>query len=1689
MIKFTYFYKMVEEGSWKVMSQHIFPSLTVAMLTLLTLGFSEAQLNAQNGYCDNPFQDLEVSVNPDVSVCLGSSVELNAEAMGGILSLPRAYSIRVQPGNNLFRKENLDETDSEVIDMGTTIDYSAGDFANGQLYVLDLDNNQLVIIDTTTANRTVVGPMTPAEGSQVWAGLAYDDAGGNLYALSTDSTCSDSSIIYEVSIATGAATELYRLGVDCALWLGISPMGGGYVMNAIDSSLYSFDLSNGEMSLVGNIGTQVNFCQGADFDPLTGTLYAAIYDGFPTNETTFAIIDTETAELTELYTKFGQYCVVALANFGDLEYDYSWSPAATLSDPNISNPIADPTESTTYVVTVTDACGNTATGAVEVTVETPFPIDTTISCNSNVQVSVDGSCEAVITADMMLAGDYPCVEEFHIVDVDNRGTDQVDGDDIGEVLSVKVTRTDAQGNPSGNSCWGTIIVEDKLRPIIECSNDTLYCWEGINPAFPVATDNCGEVEEIVLLNETTTPLDCNEGFIKRVDRTYYAVDSSGNESFPCTQEIYLKRLDLDLVEFPDQITAADGTALHCDGNFETLPNGNPSPVSTGFPTLNGEDLPQTQDPYCNVLATFTDSDPIEINCKIKFVRTWTVTEVCGTTHTQRIEHQQIEILDLDGPEISCPSDITVTTSSSQSCTAGVFIPGADLIYECNELDRIDLDYPGGFESDWQGGNIVLPGGENVLTFIAYDNCAPNSSTCTMTVTVNDDTPPVAVCRENTVVSLTIDGTARVNAQNFDNGSFDECELDYFEVSRMNQGCDGEIPEFKPHVDFFCCDLMDNPILIRLRVWDTSSNSNECMVQVEVQDKLPAAINCPPNITVSCQFPFDPDDLSLFGSVVVVNDLGDLQNPNLDPREDIIIDDFGNISESQPKNWGVDGFVYDNCSVSIDHSSSSSINNCGMGTITRTFSAIGPDGSVGNQCQQLITIHNFTPFTEEQIKWPDDQTVNNGCNNLDLDPSQTGEPILDVDICDMAHFNYKDQVFNISNPNDPACFKIIRTWTVVDWCQFEDGQYATWVYDQVIKVINDVAPTITGDCEDKSICSFDPNCGDAFIELVQSAEDDCTPEEDLNWVYNLDLNNNGSFDFNSSNNIYADDLSDPRDASGTYPIGNHRIIWTVEDGCGNQTVCELLFDIVNCTQPKAICHNGIAIELMPMSLNNDGVLDTAMLELPAHLLDAGSHHQCGYDVSFSYSEDINDNVLPLGCKDLGDQSVALYVTDENGNFDVCIAHVQIQDNNDICPPPGGNSGGGSSGLVSGNILMENGHEIKEAEVNLMGSGFAPSMTDELGDYGFPSMPFGGSYEVVPVRDIEYLDGVTTYDIALIQRHILGIQTFDSPYKWIAADVDKNNEVDVRDIAELRSLILGKVDEFSKNDSWRFVDAEYDFVGFNPLEEQFNETYMIPDFSSNMTAVDFVGVKIGDVNSSAEPSNFNGNSETRSNGESFYLTIENMDFQQGEVVEVPVKASDFDQVDAFQFSFMFDQNVLEFQNLKSGAIRMDESTAGFDFLEDGIITFSWNDLLPTTIQDDEVVFTLVFDARGSGNVQEALNASSAVTEAIAYLNGNAKDVDLKFITDHAITTKGYELYQNRPNPFQDHTVIGFRLPEETEAVLTIYDLKGRVVESVKGIYQAGYNEVSIEDLSSYSNQVYYYRLDTEGFSATRKMIVIQ
>lgn len=131
--------------------------------------------------------------------------------------------------------------------------------------------------------------------------------------------------------------------------------------------------------------------------------------------------------------------------------------------------------------------------------------------------------------------------------------------------------------------------------------------------------------------------------------------------------------------------------------------------------------------------------------------------------------------------------------------------------------------------------------------------------------------------------------------------------------------------------------------------------------------------------------------------------------------------------------------------------------------------------------------------------------------------------------------------------------------------------------------------------------------------------------------------------------------------------------------------------------------------------------------------------------------------------------------------------------------------------------------------------------------------GYNYDISPDRNDNPLNGVTTYDLTLISKHVLGITPLDSPYKIIAADVNQDGKVTTFDILLLRKLILGLSTQLPNGKSWRFIPANYVFPNpSNPFDPGFPEKITITNAAEyNCASHEFLGIKIGDLNFTASP----------------------------------------------------------------------------------------------------------------------------------------------------------------------------------------------------------------------------------------------
>ncbi len=397
-------------------------------------------------------------------------------------------------------------------------------------------------------------------------------------------------------------------------------------------------------------------------------------------------------------------------------------------------------------------------------------------------------------------------------------------------------------------------------------------------------------------------------------------------------------------------------------------------------------------------------------------------------------------------------------------------------------------------------------------------------------------------------------------------------------------------------------------------------------------------------------------------------------------------------------------------------------------------------------------------------------------------------------------------------------------------------------------------------------------------------------------------------------------------------------------------------------------------------------------------------------------------------------------------------------------------------------------VPGATVALTGGISNSAITPADGTYAF-TVPAGNLTTLTPTKSTTGNDGVTAADLLFISNHIFG-NLLTSPYQWVAADANGDGNITLNDYLRIQRVALGTDQHILGAPDWKFIPKSFTFPTPNPLSPN---TYPL-NFSFTAVAdanVDFVAVRMGDVNGNITPSFNNDQTEDRTEG-NFNFRIEDKGFKANEIIEVPFRASDFTNRQAYQMTIGFDANMMTLESIEMGALpQLSNENFGTAQLAEGNLTTLWVSKDPVSIADDEVLFTLRFRTlRSVRALSEVLSAGSQVIRAEAYdLQGSVMKVDLEFTKPaNGQDIAPFALYQNQPNPFSAETRIGFRLPESGRGIVRVYNMGGQLVKTVVGNFEKGYNELSFRKDELGKAGVYWYELETSTHSDRKKMILI-
>ena len=977
---------------------------------------------------------------------------------------------------------------------------------------------------------------------------------------------------------------------------------------------------------------------------------------------------------------------------------------------------------------------------------------------------------------------------------------------------------------------------------------------------------------------------------------------------------------------------------------------------------------------------------------------------------------------------------------------------------------------------------------------------------------------------------------------------------------------------------FCCEDVGNTITVVVRVFDVDpgpgpvsparmdrgdlkGHFTDCMVTVEVQNKSVPLVVAPDDVVVSCSFWFDDSEEALsdpnnptFGRIVTdqnqrqkikTTDIvcprwcEDIQTHYLTWQPSLGIPAISTLAcqyatdlynDAHPDQrydlvWGWDGLVTGACGVQPVIRVTDN-RQCGQGLITRTIEVTLNGQTYRDQqniwvvgCDQFYIDPVNCTSTTDDIEWPNGcrETIElDGCG-ADLDPSNPllGKPELVPgvdDQCNNIAITHDDDTIYVV---PDACFKVIRDWRVIDWCQWDpdvDLQYGyshphpgEWHFRQIIIVRDQNAPEVScsaGDCEPLTYTDTVIN-GQRYcighINLTVSANDDCTPDELLTYDYKIDLFNDGTGKYGTYDvyvgkakageeaadfdNPWADNEKDPTNASGVYPEGEHMIQWFVEDGCGNVGVCTMVFEVRDCKAPTPNCETGLITAVMPAS---------GEVTIWANNFDLKSTDNCtdSTNLKFYFNGDPNMLGYTVTCDTFRAHNavgevqlnVQVWVEDEAGNTDFCEVVLIVQDNVGVCDT--------GSTILHGTVTNYADERIENHLVRLLDAqNQVVRIIEADGEFDVRIPQTAEKIDIF--KNNKWLNGVSTRDLIAIHNHVLDRKPFNQAWQFIAADASNDEYISVRDIQILRSLVLGKIRNLDRwnQTSWVFLPKDWTFDNIREPWD-YPTTLDIQSLIEAQKNADFFGIKIGDVTGDAKP-NLATSSQTREVATlNFYA--EAVTANAGDEVSIPIYGEKFDGIMGFQFTFQYDPDQLEIVSLQPGALPITTDHYAILSNEGGITTVSWND--PTakgvSVSNDQVLFYIVANAKRDIRGIPELYIGSAVTPSEAYdSHDRLYQVQLRWKDTNGTTAKRYHLYQNTPNPVSTSTEIAFELPQDMPVKLTFYKENGKVLKVIFLDGEEGFNQVMIHARDLQADGSIYYQLDAKDYTSTRKMILIK
>ncbi|MER2996592.1 beta strand repeat-containing protein, partial [Pontibacter populi] len=944
--------------------------------------------------------------------------------------------------------------------------------------------------------------------------------------------------------------------------------------------------------------------------------------------------------------------LTATVTGGTAPYTYNWSAGGSTTNVN-SNLTAGE-----YTVTVSDAAGNTSTVTKTIAVnDTEKPV---ITAPSDVTTDLIKTATVTLPNNNAYASSSPMVINFQDplpVGAEMTGvtlTFTVQSSYLAAVSSSISGTGTGDFHPNAETKTVTFNYNGKLPNYVYggTNNFTLYSWwNGVrfkggtitihyatqNPVgctalvtvpAPTASDNCGAV---TLVNNFNGTADASGAYpVGTTDVIWTATDANGNAT-TYTQKVTV----VDNVK--PTITAPATVTINTDPGKNTA-----SGVVLGTPVTADN---------CEV-GTTTSNAPATFPLGNTTV-TWTVTDKAGNTATAT---QVVTVQDNEAPVPTIATLPDVIAECAATVTTPTATDNVDGAVTGTTADAVKYTEQGTYTINW-----------------TYTDAAGNKSTQEQTVIVKDFTKPTVVA-QNIAIELDATGNASITEAQINNGSTDNCGIKTITLDKT---------------DFTCSDVGNNTVT--LTITDIAGNTESKTATVTVKDVMaptakakaltvqldangtatitPAMVddgssdNCSISGMSLSKTTFDCSNIGTNSVILTVNDAAG--NDRMIPQGLIGHWDFdgSNPNADLTGNWGD---LILNSSATITSGKLNVVN----GSIARTSSYTGQT-ITSKTLVSYVSINNLnvrsgSAMTIDRIatdefdgivyaenqpnKWMNGSSI--ARRTIDLTPGFAETVPNQLVMIAITYENVADSKVQITLYRNGVSIGSYLANNATSW----SAGNAEIIFGARHFNSNTVIGGIDAKIDEAMIFNRALSASEivSLAEKANQATAIITVEDKIaplaitqNITVKLDATGNATItaaqvNNGSSDNCGIETIMLSKTAFDCSNVGENTVTLTVTDKSGNAHEATAIVTIVDETLPVAVAKN------ITVQLDANGVATITATDI-----NNGSSDACGIKT-------MTLSKTSFDCSNVGDNSITLTITDNNGNVATATAIVKVED---------------------------------------------------------------------------------------------------------------------------------------------------------------------------------------------------------------------------------------------------------------------------------------------------------------------------------------------------------------------------------------------------------------------------------------------